>query len=338
MASEDSNKLQLCDLPFELLCLVLELVEVRELFPCFLVSSWFRQAADHDLCWKSRYQRDFSVSASLEDRAAASSSPSWKEACRFNAELCWDTTECTALPLEHHSGGNAKVTLENAFSENNRVVRWEGRYGYLSVRAKQCFKKEGASGGVFACEFLVRHFNDAHSSCLGVVDDSWDCLTGTYRPGREKHSFMWWTNFRIGQDVCGGTQELQIGRHLSCAWQTGDTVGVLVNFKDRAEEDPLLGHTIHFFLNGEQESMAFPDSIHQLWPCVNLFAHGDIIEIKGCHKEKYSNGARWRTSSRGIASCTLPKVGRNNIREATIPPSTSLATRSSFTFKSIKQR
>ncbi|KAL6052971.1 hypothetical protein QOT17_018242 [Balamuthia mandrillaris] len=193
MASEGSNKLQLCDLPFELLCLVLELVEVRELFPCFLVSSWFRQAADHDLCWKSRYQRDFSV-ASLEDPAAAASpspSSSWKEAYRFNAELCWDTTECTALPLEHHSGGNAKVTLENAFSESNRVVRWEGRYGYLSVRTKQCFKKEGASGGVFACEFLARHFNDAHSYCLGVAD--------------------------------------------------------------------------------------------------NLFAHGDIIEIKGCHNEKYSN-------------------------------------------------
>ncbi|KAL6076425.1 Ran-binding protein 10 [Balamuthia mandrillaris] len=277
---ESQTALQLSDLPFELFCMALDHLEAKELFPCFLVSSWFLHAANNDNSWRLRCVQDFNTPASsslLEEAGEKGGVSSWKELYKLNSDLSWDVERCTKNPA-------------STFSEHNRVVAWQGG-SYFSVRSKRCFTK---SCGLAAFEFVVRNFKNGHSSCLGVVDDSWDCEALEYKAGMVPHSFMWWTHYSLSQDILGSERELQIGRHLDCAWQTGDVVGVLINFHDKTDEasgeDSTFGHTIHFFLNGAwKESMAFPDSIDKLWPVINLYSNGDVIEIRPCQKSFYQS-------------------------------------------------
>ncbi|KAL6052879.1 hypothetical protein QOT17_013324 [Balamuthia mandrillaris] len=297
--------LGLLDLPYELLCEVMEKLEVKDLFPgpllaCRLLTS----AALENHSWEKRYKRDLPPSPSGEPTAP----PSWRERYR-NDSFRWDPFELTlSLPerkrleqelLEQnrlvqspkynirfttasevrpstmcssHQQEQKKDEAEQpnvVFDEGGKRVTWLGRNSFVTVRGNR-----GFSEGVVCFDMVPRGDVPCHNFGVGLIDGNWCCRLNRFLDPEGGQSWMWWAHLNSVHNISITTQPREATRRVTQAWRTGDVLGVRLNLPPRGTR------TIEFFKNGMfAERIDIPSDVTTLWPAAILYTVGDSVEL-----------------------------------------------------------
>ncbi|KAL6044089.1 F-box/WD repeat-containing protein sel-10 [Balamuthia mandrillaris] len=301
--------LALLDLPYEVLCLVLEYVPVRELLrgPA-LTCRLFRQAAYEDPAWRRRCEWDLGIEQPEEEEEPEEGK--WRRTYALHAGMPWDPKHLTLshadrakLLLAAEEGGiglscNGASRVElgvNLFLENaQRRVRWGGPPNHLSIRSQASF-----AAGRHAFEFIIGKEGN-HLFGVGLIDESWDCRLHAHLKSKIARSWFWWNAVGCQHTIVGRMDEYgkHIRREVTTAWGAGDRLGVLLNL-DPLPQQPQnasqknlklfsFNRTIHFFKNGTwAESLALPDDVSRLWAAVTLYGIGDSVELHRVPKEQF---------------------------------------------------
>ncbi|KAL6070021.1 hypothetical protein QOT17_007080 [Balamuthia mandrillaris] len=287
----------LTELPPELLSMVFEHIQAKDLFPsCFLICKSLLQVVDSESSWRQRcYSSSSSSSEENSGAEEAAESSSWKATFREQHAMQWDlhhhtlpSQEAKAVKREVAVQGSCAAPILSGPEQNlflcKRQVRWEQRGGmssYVSVRSKVAFTPQSAQKQR-SFEFVIKGYLSTHVFGVGLIDDSWDCRLHAHVKGYHPRSWMWWSQQQCIHNIIGYSLESdQVKRHVKAGWKQGDVIGVLVNFSE--EEGDEFHRSITFFKNGEwMECIAIPPSVNRLWAAVTLYAFGDAVEIRSC--------------------------------------------------------
>ncbi|KAL6075718.1 hypothetical protein QOT17_003415 [Balamuthia mandrillaris] len=330
--------MSLLSLPVELLSLILECIDTKELYPnCFLVCKTLLEALQQEQAWKQRCLRDLDLSEE-ELLRISSSDPkittlSWQQVYRDHSSVFhWDPHHATLSETERtrlvsilgldendfYTGEGctaSEVTIlddpsleyepdssdkqSSVLRINKRLVRWDGRQRYVSVRTKRPIRGDRC----FLLEFVIHDFTNTHNFGVGFVTDNWDCRLNLHPNGTPKHSgWLWWNKAScsfvfllsvsissrlflmyailfVRHTICGLTYS-GYKRHVNTNWQKDDVLGAMVDLRQRTTGHPF-GRAIHFFKNGEwAESVSLPAYVECLWPVTKMYDTGDMVEVR----------------------------------------------------------
>ncbi|KAL6075719.1 hypothetical protein QOT17_003416 [Balamuthia mandrillaris] len=301
-------------LPVELLGLILDHIDTKELYPnCFLVCKTLLEALQQEQSWKRRCLRDLELSE--DDPFLSGASTSWRQLYKNHSSICeWDPKHAT-LPIKQRSeltaalgldsknlyNGEGSTTLgvtiqaDKPFEPRQRckggsgstfklykgLARWEGLHSYVSTRTKQPLR----AGSCYSLEFEICNHQGPHNFGVGFITDNWDCRLNAHVEATPKQSgWLWWSEAYCTHNISGlqlpADFAVEQTRHVTEEWKQGDVLGALVDLHPFATDRPF-GHAVHFFKNSRwTESVALPLDVERLWPVVKLYDMGDTVELR----------------------------------------------------------